>query len=132
MWDPEEIPPDAQLYYRVPAERTPQRRPQPSIFHEPSGSESMSMDWNKYRTPRETLEAGRRSPDTYGIVTLVVGKVRNVGLAVSHTPDVRHRNRAHCDVYGLSEQKTKYRLLLFEGLVRNGSPPEDRWTIPPQ
>ena len=132
VWDPEEIPPDDHLYYRVPAERTPQRRLQPSIFHEPSSTSSMSMDWSKYRTPRATVKSGRRPPETYGVVTLGVGHVRSVGLEVCHTPDVRHRNQAHCDVCGLSEDKTKYRVLLFEGLVRNGDPPEPRWTIPPQ
>jgi len=92
----------------------------------------MSMDWSKYRTPRATLEAGRRSPDTYGVVTLAVGHVRSVGLEVNHTPDVQRRNRAHCDVRGLSEDKTKYRVLLFNGLVRNADPPGSRWTIPPR
>ena len=132
MWDPEEIPPDDRLYYRVPAEHTPELRLQPSIFREPSGAGSMSMDWSKYRTPRATLEAGRRPPYTYGVVTLAVGHVRSVGLEVRHTPDVQRRNRAHCDVCGLSEDKTKYRVLLFNGLVRNADPPGSRWTIPPR
>ena len=132
VWTPEEIPPEDHLYYRVPTERTPRRRLQPSIFHEPSGSGSMSMDWSKYRTPQATLEAGRRPPDTYGVVTLAAGYIRSVGLEVAHTPDVRRRNQAHCDVYGLSEKKTEYRARLFDGLLRNGDPPECRWTIPPQ
>lgn len=132
MWDPEEIPPDDHLYYRVPAERTPQNRLQPSIFHEPGDSKSMSMDWSKYRTPRATLQAGRRSPDTYGVVTLPVGRVRTVGLEVSHTPDEEHENRGHCDVLGLSADRTKYRVQLFDELVKNGGPPDTRWTIPPQ
>ena len=132
MWDPEEIPPGDQLYYRVPTERAPRRRLQPSIFHEPSDTRSMSMDWEKYRTPEQTLDTGRRAPATYGVVTLAAGHVRTVGLEVEHTPDVRRRNRAHCDVSGLSEKKTEYRALLFTGLVRNGALPEPRWTIPPQ
>lgn len=92
----------------------------------------MSMDWSKYRTPQATIEAGRRQPNTYGVVTLAVGHVRKVGLKVNHTPDVQLRNRAHCDVCGLSENKTKYRVLLYNGLVENGGPPDRRWTIPPQ
>jgi hypothetical protein len=127
-WEAEQVPDSDALYYRVHIHRARRGRLAPAIFHEQDGS--MSMDWSKYSTPSDTLSRARKPPEN-GVVTLRVQSVREIGLAVVHSPDVVRRNRAHTDVNGLAENKTEFRVRLYSSLVDGGRPPHDRWTIRP-
>jgi len=78
----------------------------------------MSTDWERFSTAQESRARAAR-PAGNGIVALVAGGVRSVpNLRVLHEPDEIHQNRAHTNIYGLTEgepqAKTERRLRLFD------------------
>jgi hypothetical protein len=86
-------------------------RPAPSAFREHEGG--MSTDWAKYRTPAQTLAAAR-IPNDNGVIGLIVGRVRQIPLQVTHTPIVE--NQAHTDVTGFdnpAEARVKLARIAF-------------------
>lgn len=87
----------------------------------------MSADWAKYSTPKESLDRAT-SPITHnGIVALIAGGVRNLGLRVKHDPDEVRNNRAHSAILGLNADRVKKVALRFKLLAICSG-----WTIPPQ
>lgn len=69
----------------------------------------MSTDWNKYRTAVDTRSDGRQPPLKYGVVSMMVSRVRQIqDQQVIHKPLIE--NRAHTDVEG--EKTAEARVLL--------------------
>lgn len=104
-WPPEDIPDNDELYLRAFYRHFSESQPTPSCFvpHGDAGQEKgLSTDWKKYRTAAQTRASSlRKGPEQYGVVSLVAGRVRGLGLTVEHTPDRANKNRAHTDVWGL-------------------------------
>lgn len=66
----------------------------PGVFTAHDGA--MSVDWNKYSEPKQTLDRAR-NPKQNAVIEMNVGRIRAVPqLDVLHTPEIE--NRAHCDV----------------------------------
>lgn len=107
MWPVEEIPDCDSLFYRVlVAALRADRKPHPGVFSENKGS--MSTDWGKYSTARET-RARPGSPEKFAVLAMIVGKIREIdGLKVRHSPTQNVAelpdNQAHTDVFGLESQ----------------------------
>ncbi|MHA1783818.1 MAG: hypothetical protein ACTSVY_09220 [Candidatus Helarchaeota archaeon] len=110
IWESEEIPNKDFLFMRahinnlIDLNSLPPKGPHPNIFREHGGA--MSTDWDKYSTAEETR--GRKGhPELYQVVKLNVGEVREIEpLMVKHEPE--DLNRAHTNVYGISQRK-KYK-----------------------
>lgn len=118
MWEAEEIPDTAQLFYRIHEKDIRDGKPVPGAFRERGKGEkkSMSTDWDKYSTP-ELSRSRARVPEQNAIVEFSVAGIRGIGLSVSHSPDYDSdnpddpnlTNRAHSDVKGIDNDKTTYR-----------------------
>jgi len=110
-WLPEEIPDESQLFMRVHKNLLkPNGKIAPGVFRDQGGA--MSTDWEKYRTPNETLSAAK-NPSDNGVISLPVRGVREIDCPdqeVTHTPSVELDNRAHTDVKG--EKSTEARVKL--------------------
>jgi hypothetical protein len=123
VWPKEDVPNGGNLYLRVHVNLVPDGKLHPNVFREQQGS--MSTDWEKYSTPEET-QARTGEPEKNGVVALVAGGVRGIGLQVEHSPDVQRNNRAHTDVTGIGSgvRKTTMRAKLFQRF--------NQWLIKPQ
>jgi hypothetical protein len=67
----------------------------------------MSTDWEKYSTPTQTQDRGKK-PSANGVIALICGEVREIqSLSVVHAPS---QNRAHTNVFG--EKTTEVRVKL--------------------
>lgn len=105
-WPIEDIPDPDRLYYRVHRNSLgDDGELVPSVFRE-RGS-SMSADWEKYTTPKESLDRATSSAEDNGIIALVTGEIRNLGLRVIHDPDQARNNRAHTAIFGLNADRVK-------------------------
>jgi hypothetical protein len=79
----------------------------------------MSTDWEKYSTPGQTQQRGRKAAPEYGVVAMFVAEVRLVpGQTVEHEPEPE--NRAHTEVVGEKDEEVRV-------LLRRCS----TWVIPP-
>jgi hypothetical protein len=132
-WEVEPIPDADKLYLRVHSDHLQAGELHPGVFRQ-RGARGMSVDWQKYATPEESIARSGASDKTkVGIVALVVGIVRTIpGLDARHDPDVERRNRAHSLVTGMIEEygdlpakvrKTMIRSMLFEKF--------SEWAVPP-
>jgi len=113
MIQKEEIPNTCRLLYRIHKKNIRDDNIVPGAFKERGEGEkkSMSTDWGKYSTPRESRYRANIPADN-GIVSLNVGQVRNIPLDVIHNPDPELNNPAHTDVKGIDKNKDKARLEL--------------------
>ena len=69
----------------------------------------MSTDWDKYRTASDTRSDGRQPPSNYGVISMMVNRVRRIqDQRVVHKPSIG--NRAHTDVEG--EKIAEVRVML--------------------
>ncbi len=115
MWLIEEIRDNQSLYYRVHKNFVRDNEVIPVAFCERGKADkrSISMDWESYSTPKESLARARKPLDN-GIISFVAGQLRSLSLAVIHSPDIILNNRAHTDVKGLDakkpDEKTETRL----------------------
>lgn len=115
-WPQETIPNEDRLFLRVHKNLLADGQLVPGVFREQHGA--MSTDWERFSTAQESRARAAR-PAGNGIVALVAGGVRSVpNLRVLHEPDEIHQNRAHTNIYGLTEgepqAKTERRLRLFD------------------
>jgi hypothetical protein len=113
IWESEDIPDAASLYMRVPRQLVEFGEPYINAFrNQPSPSDGMSTDWDKYSTPEETRARGMRPADN-AVISLPVGRVRELpSLTVKHTPvnyPPEKRNRAHTDIYGPKKKNSEER-----------------------
>jgi hypothetical protein len=117
-WQVEIIPDPDRLYHRVHKTFIKHRGIEPAAFsNRPKGSNSMSVDWEKYATPGET-RARARKPHENAVVQFEVGKVRALpGQAVEHSPDQETGNRAHSDVIGEKSAEVRTQLSRIYELI---------------
>src|SRR5437016_2790089 len=100
-WPQEQIPNGDRLFMRVHKDLLVNGELVPGVFREHKGS--MSTDWERYSTPQEALARSGKPKDN-GIIALVTAGVRSVNpLQVVHEPRPALNNRAHTNIYGLSE-----------------------------
>ena len=98
-FDPESIPDEDVLYMRV--HKTHSRGkgyneiPAPGAFKDHGGG--MSTNWCKYSDP-DTTRRQKVNWQDFGVIALMVGKVRKIPQTVEHTP--APDNQAHTDVIG--------------------------------
>lgn len=79
----------------------------PGVFQDHGNS--MSTDWAKYSTPRDTKERARRPADN-GVISLNVGRTRREAKQiVLHDP--LFDNRAHTSVVGEKSTEARVKLL---------------------
>jgi len=95
MWDIEEIPNENKLFYRIHKINFREGKLLPGAFREIR--DGMSADWEKYSTPTDSVYRARIPIDN-GIVSLIVGNIRNINLEVTHKPS--ESNRSHTIVKG--------------------------------
>jgi hypothetical protein len=104
LWPVEELPDSASLFYRFPiGQLRANQKPFPGMFRENQGS--ISTDWEKYSTAKET-RARQGRPEIFAVLRMNVGGIRAIEeLTVIHSPTQNVEglpdNRAHCDVFGL-------------------------------
>lgn len=127
-WEPEEIPDRDLLFMRIHANDLEEDgTPKPGAFRNSldpiTGVRAMSTDWSKYTHAEDTLRRGRQEPSTYGVLSLSVGDVRAIpDQIVLHTPDGPRDNRAHADVRGQKNPKTRSLFLdAYRIEIRRGS-----------
>jgi hypothetical protein len=110
-WVEEDIPNDNMLYMRVHENHVQNGKLMPAAFrNHPTPQDGMSTDWNKYSTPQETKNRGKK-PEQNGVVKMLVQDVRNIDeLIVRHTPDIPNKNRAHTDVFGPKDEERRTKL----------------------
>ena len=100
-WEPEEIPDEDELYMRIYKDFfLPDGTVAPGAFRDQGGG--MSTNWSRYSDPQTTRQGSpRHPPEAYGVISMSVGKVRNIpDQIVQHSPDWANNNRAHTDVIG--------------------------------
>lgn len=104
----EQVPDEAQIFYRVHKNDTIDGEPIPGAFRDVGTG--MSTDWEKYSTPAESRNRAK-IPARVGVVRLMVGEVRRIEpLRVEHTPDYP-TNQAHTDVFGQKTSEVRLKLL---------------------
>tara|TARA_R110002049_G_scaffold176324_2_gene343531 strand:+ start:748 stop:1158 length:411 start_codon:yes stop_codon:yes gene_type:complete len=108
MFEIEEIPDRDKLYYRVQKNWIRDGRILPGAIRERGEGEnrSMSTDWEKYSTAKESQDRAR-TPKDNTIVSFIVGFLREETLLVTHAPteeieldngSTLPANQAHTDV----------------------------------
>jgi len=104
-WPKENIPDQALMFMRVHRNFLDDKGdPTPGVFR--NHNKGMSVDWNKYSTPKETLSRARK-PAENGIIQMVARNIRQLpSQTVEHSP--LEANRAHSEVFG--EKDTEVRL----------------------
>jgi len=126
MWEIEQIPDDALLYYRIHKGYVIEGEVIPGAFKERGEGEhkGMSTDWNKYSTAKEALNRSKNPADN-GIARFNVGEVRNIkDVLVEHAPEPN--NRVHSHIKGIppkNPMKTRIRRKLLEACT---------WEIKPE
>ncbi len=107
----EEIPNADSLYMRIHKNYFQQDEIIPGTFK--NHGEGMSTDWSKYSTPIETqkrVELHKKNPNNYGVISMNVGKVRQVDKqTVEHRPVID--NRGHTEVIGEKTTEARYHFL---------------------
>lgn len=135
LWRVEEIPDGDSLFYRVSVNWLgADKKPHPGIFRENKGS--ISADWEKYSTAKET-RARQGRPERFAVLPINVGGIREIaGLEVKHSPTQNVAglpdNQAHTDVFGLEHPLAEStdlgrKLRLRTELYRRFN----KWKIPP-
>lgn len=114
-WPVEMIPDEHCVYLRVPRVQWNGGQIEAGCFREPQQGrkDNTSTDWDRYRSPHITrADSPRQPPEAYGVVSLNVGRVREVPeQSVEHDP--LDDNRAHCLIIGPKKAgEPKHRLLL--------------------
>lgn len=107
-WDVEDVPDNDLLFYRVHVSAVRDGEPTPGAFRD--RGDSMSTDWSKYSTPRES-QLRARTPEDNGIVQLEVRAVCGIPQIVEHSPDYVSDNRAHTSVIGKKDTEVRFKLL---------------------
>jgi hypothetical protein len=104
-WESEEIPRDSKLFYRIHENDIESNEPKPIAFkiRGDDDSKSMSTDWEKYSTPKETLARKSDGKKRY-IVSLIVSQILEIPKQrVLHSPIhnsiTEKDNRAHTDIF---------------------------------
>ncbi len=114
MWDIEEIHNDNKLFYRIHKDYIIDGKLTHGVFEEKGNG--MSTDWEKYSTPTDSVCRAKKPIDN-GIVSFMVGDIRNINLAVTHKPS--EKNRSHSIVKGKEkkiQQDTEVRFKLMKML----------------
>lgn len=106
-WPSEPIPDEDLLYMRVFHTFVKKSYVSPRIFeNKPLPTDGMSTDWGRYSTPSQTRARGRKPPEKYHIIKMVVGEIRKIkDQSVKHTPDWINQNQAHTDVLGSKDDE---------------------------
>lgn len=114
-WMTEEIPDflskntPSLLYYRIHntfySSRKGPSYKSPSAFIYSPIDHKMSTNWSKYSTAKQLREAGVKSPESHGVVSLLVHELRAEkelnNLSIEHAP--LPKNRSHANINGLKE-----------------------------
>jgi hypothetical protein len=110
-WITENIPNQDKIYMRVHRNMIKNGQPSTGIFkNQPTSTDGMSTDWEKYSTPEDTRNrvAPSKDPANYGVISMQVENVKNVpNQTVVHTPDIPNNNRAHTDVFGEKDAEAR-------------------------
>lgn len=112
----EEIVDEDKLYYRVHKSQIIEKNLIPGAFRERGNDEtkSMSTDWEKYSTPKQTKNRARNPKDN-AVIGFITIDLRGLNLSVIHSPS--NKNRAHTGVKGIAEpieKDTELRLKLLD------------------
>ena len=67
----------------------------------------MSTDWGKHSSALETQRRAKKNPENNGVISLIVGPLRNLTLDVIHNPAPVLENPAHTDVKGIDKDMRK-------------------------
>ena len=108
-WPIEEVPDDDALYRRANRVHVRGDGIEPGAFKAyPRGSERMSVDWERYSSPEESV--GRMgNAENNALVKLIAGQVRSeLGLQVNHRP--LPENRSHSEVLGKNTEGMRVKL----------------------
>jgi len=108
-WPVEEIPDGDRLYMRIHKMFVIDGDLQPSAFRD--HGDSMSTHWAKYYTSPAIARAFAKRPIDNGVISLPVAPIRQIPLAVMHTPDDAVPDRSHTDVRGAKTAEVRLRLL---------------------
>lgn len=104
-WLKEDVPSDDCLLMRVHI-RTHANKGRLSTGAYKNHNLGMSTDWERYSTPEETRQRGRKVESEYGVVSMSVAAVRLVpGQTVEHAP--LPENRAHTEVFGEKDEEAR-------------------------
>lgn len=91
----EQIPDADFVYMRAHRNLIPKGAVEPGVFREQDGS--MSVDWDRYSSPRDTRLRGK-NPEANAVLRMNVGGIRKFnGIQVEHAPIPN--NRSHTDVF---------------------------------
>ncbi len=110
-WPIEVIPDDDSVFMRAHQMHFRSGELQAGVFRK--HGVGMSVNWDKYASAEETRQQARKNPNENAVIAMGVFDIRQIkGLTVEHTPE--QPNRAHSDVYGLSDEElTEIRVLLL-------------------
>jgi hypothetical protein len=82
----------------------------PGVFREQDGG--MSVDWDKYASPKDT-KGRAKNPADNAVLSLSVAGIRKIrDLDVRHTPEPTNRAHSEVDLPDDREELTEARLLL--------------------
>lgn len=81
----------------------------------------MSTSWNKYATALDCKNSTNR-PESVGVVSFDVKKVRALLLSVEHTP--KHWSQAHSDVKGPKTAEIQVKLSRMAEMAVKPEPPK--------
>ncbi len=116
MWQPEPIPDEDTLYFRVHKKWYRNGIFNPTAFVDKPGQGGMSVDWKQYcDTPQECQAHGRSPVQDNGVVSFNCGEVRHrpPPLTVEHMPvydPPEERNRAHSEILGEKDEEAQVKL----------------------
>ncbi len=98
-WQVEFIPDSDKNYRRVHSSYFRENQLTAGAFSHTNGS--MSTDWSKYSTPKDSLNRAK-FPLKNGVVSLVTADLRSINLQVIHAPS--QENQAHTNVFKVDEE----------------------------
>ncbi len=108
IWPAEEIPDRDLLFMRAHKDFVqPSGKPAAGVFRDQGPA--MSTDWAKYATPSDTQHRARVPADN-AVIQFAAGSARDIGLDVTHSPDIEWQNRAHTDVAGEKTPEVRVKL----------------------
>ena len=95
----EDIPSSSLVFMRVHSSRMKDGLPNVGAVTPKGGSRGLSVDWDKYSTPEDTLGRANK-PKENAVVSMEVAKIREI--KIKENLDVKHRplasNRSHSEV----------------------------------
>ena len=82
----------------------------------------MSVDWEKYRTAKETRSHGPQETQKYAVIKFTAGEVRTIkDQTVVHEPLAA--NRAHSEVFGTKDTEVRERFMaIYEDEIALAAP----------